>query len=99
MYQRPAAWLVKTVSQFVTSHGVSSYDGAGDVSLDTCWAELSGSRHRDTRRRRHHPATSRGMELVKPVDTGRAARSSSHRNQVIRGVYLGWEVMISIEQS
>ena len=91
---------MKTVSQFVTSHDVCSCDGAGDVSLDTCWAELSGSRHRDTRRRRHHPATSRGMELVKPVDTGRAARRSrSHDNQVIRGVYLGWEVMISIEQS
>ena len=30
---RPAAWLVKTVSQFVTSHGVFSYDGAGDVLM------------------------------------------------------------------
>ena len=32
-YVTPAAWLVETVSQFVTSHGVCSYAGAGDVQM------------------------------------------------------------------
>lgn len=55
-YVRPGAWLVKTASQFVTSlvsavMMVLVMFWCSDVSQDTCWAELSGSRHRETETR------------------------------------------------